>query len=152
MNERNGLMERVFSHDKSSSAIENTFVCRSSYPEASMKQEMWKKAMDPKSDLSDNMKEAIFRGFQQWDQDEVRKPYIQEFLTTVFDVYKNSSFKFFKKFFFNNLPRHNEIDMTFIEKLKDLKKNATASSQKPGAKNTQSFENLLQEGIEIMSR
>jgi len=117
-----------------------------------MKEEMWKKAMDPKSDLSDNLKEAIFRGFQQWDQDEVRKPYIKEFLTTVFDVYKNSSFKFFKKFFFSNLPRHNEIDMTFIEKLKDLKKNATASSQKPGGKNTQSFENLLQEGIEIMSR
>jgi len=42
--------------------------------------------------------------------------------------------------------------MAFIDKLKDLKKNATASSQKAGAKNTQTFENLLQEGIEIMSR
>ena len=56
--------------------------------------------MDPKSEISDNLKESIFRGCQQWDQVEVRKPYTQEFLTTVFDVYKNTSFKFFKTFFF----------------------------------------------------
>lgn len=54
MNERNNLIEKVLSHDKSSGAIENIFACKSSYPEASMKQEMWKKAMDPKSELSNN--------------------------------------------------------------------------------------------------
>lgn len=111
LNERNLLVEKYFGKDMSDSAIENSYVCKSSYPDADVKAEMWEKAMNPKGGLSDNMREAIMRGFHQWDQFEVRKPYIEKFLATFFDVYNKQSYKFFKKFFFNNLPRMNEIDM-----------------------------------------
>lgn len=150
MSERNSLVEKYFGKDLSDNAIENSYVCRSSYPDASMKQEMWNKAMDPSSSLSDNIKEAIIRGFHQWDQFEVRKPFINKFLTSVFDVYSKTSFKFFKKFFFNNLPRQNEIDQSFIEQLKQAQSKAKAAGQE--GKNTVTFQHLLQEGIEIMSR
>lgn len=105
LSERNALVDQYFGKDLSDNAIENSYQCKSSYPDASMKQEMWSKIMDPDSTLSGNIKEAIMRGFHQWDQYELRKPYINKFLTSVFDVYRNNSFKFFKKFFFNNLPR-----------------------------------------------
>jgi len=61
----------------------------------------------------------------------------------VTDVYKNTSFKYFKKFFFNNLPRHNELDMSFVQKLKDLKQNVSDSDKSPGGKNTETFQKLL---------
>lgn len=150
MNERNALAEKYFGKDLSDNAIENSYVCKSSYPDAAVKQEMWDKAMNPSSTLSDNIKEAIIRGFHQWDQFEVRKPFINRFLSSVFDVYSKTSFKFFKKFFFNNLPRQNEIDPSFIEQLRQAQGKAKSSGKE--AKNTVTFQNLLQEGIEIMSR
>lgn len=150
MNERNALAEKYFGKDLSDNAIENSYVCKSSYPDAAVKQEMWDKAMNPSSTLSDNIKEAIIRGFHQWDQFEVRKPFINRFLSSVFDVYSKTSFKFFKKFFFSNLPRQNEIDPSFIEQLRQAQGKAKSSGKE--AKNTVTFQNLLQEGIEIMSR
>lgn len=139
LTERNVLVAKYFGQDLSDNAIENSYQCKSSYPDASMKQEMWEKALSPSSALSANVKEAIMRGFHQWDQFEVRKPYIDKFLKTVFDVYSNNSFSFFKKFFFNNLPRQNEIDEAFIDQLKQAQGKAKALSQSDSRKNTQTF-------------
>lgn len=101
LTERNNLVDLYFANDHTDSAIESQYQCKSSYPDASMKQEMWGKIMDPSSTLSLNLKEAIMRSFHQWDQTEITKPYTEIFLTNLFEVYQKNSFKYFKKFFFS---------------------------------------------------
>lgn len=116
--EKVALVDQYLGKDLSDSAIENSYQCKASYPDPKVKEEVWQKIIESKSSLSHNLRESYMRGFNQWNQFELRKPYFDKFFATVFDVYSNNSFSYFKKFFFNMLPRLNEIEDGYIAQLK----------------------------------
>ena len=137
------LLEKVLKDDKSDIARDVRAQCMTSIADPAVKEQAWKDITDPKSPLSNKLKEAKMLGFYAWSQYDLVQPYFDRYYEELKDFDKRHSNQYVNSFIRCMRPTMEILD-SHIVKLVTIK---------GGVPDTNSaYKKKLEENIELLLR